>query len=142
MLHEDINEDKEILYFSTYSTKSKHKNSSNKLVVDKMEKKKSLPAYWIKQLCDNVNKLKAEMDNCNVSYTENNAVFDVVSKAVLPEDVAEEPVKHDRIGKNLYEEFVTSRIQGEKSIWDKMTKRKLKTFKSQLAVTERKSMVK
>ena len=74
-----------------------------------------------------------EMDNYNVTFTENNAVFHVVSKAILPEDSADELLKHNRIGKNLYEEFVTSRVQGEKS-----EKRKLKTFKSQLAVTGKK----
>ena len=75
------------------------------------------------------------MDNYSITFTGNNAAFHVLSKAALPEDVADELLKHDRIGKNQHEEFVTSRRQGEKSIWDKMTKRKLETFKSQLAVT-------
>lgn len=75
------------------------------------------------------------MDNYNVTFTGNNDVFHVLPKTALPEDVADELLKHEWTGKNLHEEFVTSRRQGEKSIWDKMTKRKLKTFKSQLAVT-------
>ena len=89
-----------------------------------------LTGSHLKRLCNNVNKLKAEMGNYDVTFTKNNAVFNVVSKAVLPEDVADELLKHDSIEKNLYEEFVTSRIQGEESIWYKMTKRKVKTFKS------------
>ena len=97
-----------------------------------------LTGSQLERLSDNVNKLEAEMDNYNVTFTENNAVFNVVSKAVLPEDVAGELLNHDSIGKNLYEEFVTSRIQGEESIWGKLTKRKLRTFKSQLAVTRKK----
>ena len=102
-----------------------------------------LTGSHLKRLCDNANRLKAEMDNYNVTFTdvtftENNTVFIVVSKAVLPEDVADELLKHERIGRKLYGECVTSRIQGKKSIWDTMTKRKLKTFKSQFAVTRKK----
>ena len=37
MLHEDINKDKEMLHFSNYLAKSKHFNSSNKSLVDKMK---------------------------------------------------------------------------------------------------------
>ena len=53
------------------------------------------------------------MDNYSVTFTENNTVFNVVSKAVLTEDVTDELLKDDRIRKNLYEEYVTSRIHGE-----------------------------
>ena len=34
------------------------------------------------------------MDNYRVTFMENNAVFNVVSKAALPEDVADELPKH------------------------------------------------
>ena len=37
---------------------------------------------------------KTEMDNYRVTFMENNAVFNVVSKAALPEDVADELPKH------------------------------------------------
>lgn len=104
----------------------------------KRKKHYQLTGSHLKRLCDNVNKLIAEMKIFDVTFTENNSVFNVISKAVLSEDIADELLQHDSIGMKLYEEFVTSRIQGEKSIWGKMTKRKLKTFKSQLVVTKRK----
>ena len=36
-VYEDFSNDKEMFYFSNYSTKSKHCDNSNKLVVDKMK---------------------------------------------------------------------------------------------------------
>ena len=36
-VYEDINSDKEMFDFSNYSTKSKHYDDSNKLVIDKMK---------------------------------------------------------------------------------------------------------
>ena len=76
------------------------------------------------------------MNNYNVTFTENNVIFNVVSKAVLLEDVANELLKRDRVGKNLHEEFVTSRIQD--SFTKKINKKTLKTFKSQLPVIRKK----
>ena len=74
------------------------------------------------------------MDNYDVTFTENNAVFNVVSKAVLFEDVAGELLKHDSIGKNLYEEFFTSKIQGINLGQDE----KKETENFQIAVTRKK----
>ena len=97
-----------------------------------------LTGSHLKRLSENVNKLKVEMEKYDVTFTRNNSVFNVVSKAVLPEEAATELLEHNSIGKKMYDEFITLRIQGGKQIWDKMAKRKLKTFKSHLAVIKKK----
>ena len=51
------------------------------------------------------------MDNYNITFTGNNAAFHVLSKAALPEDVADELLKHDRIGKNQDDKKKTGNFQ-------------------------------
>lgn len=48
---------------------------------------------YLKRLCDNVNEFKVEIDNYDATFMENNTVFNVVSKTVLPEYVADELLK-------------------------------------------------
>ena len=106
--------------------------------ISKRKSHYQLSGSHLKRLCDNVSKLKAEMENYDVTFSRNDGVFNVVSKAVLSEDFVDEVLNHDSIGKKMYDDFVITRIQGKESVWDKMTKRKLNTFKSQLAVTRKK----
>ena len=50
--------------------------------------------YMKKYSIQHTGKRKTEMDNYRVTFMENNAVFNVVSKPALPEDVADELPKH------------------------------------------------
>ena len=59
------------------------------------------------------------------------SVFNVVSKAVLQENVADEVLNHKKIYDIIYKEFINERFQGEISVRSSVQKRKLKTFTSQ-----------
>ena len=61
-----------------------------------------------------------------------------MSKAVLPENCAKELLQHETIGNKIYQEFVRTRLQENDSVWSKITKRKLKTFKTQLKMMKKK----
>ena len=83
-------------------------------------------------------KLVVEMKNHDVTFVDNSKVFNVVSKAVLPEECATELLDHDVIGEEIYQGFIKTRLQGDISIWSPIKKRKLKTFKTQLKVVKKK----
>ena len=55
----------------------------------------------------------------------------------MNEKVANDIINHDKIGQKMFEDFVNERlIEGKHSVWEKMTKRKLGTYKSSNASTE------
>ena len=80
------------------------------------------------EICEKVQKLTAEMGNCDATFCNNDAVFNVTSKAVLPEDCAKELLQHESIGNEIYQEYSQTRLEGKESIWSTITKRKFKTF--------------
>lgn len=58
-------------------------------------------------------------------------LVNLVTKVVIPQDIKNDILRSDeKIGMKAYEDFVSERIVGTKSLWDKMTKLKLKTCKS------------
>lgn len=71
-----------------------------------------------------IKKLTAETGNWYVKFCDNGAVFHVTSKAVLPKDCAKELLQHESTGNNFLPRVCTNKIT--------MTKRKFKTFKTQL----------
>ena len=77
------------------------------------------------------------MGDCDVTFCDNDAVFHVISKAVLPEDCAKELLQHESIGNEIYQEFLQARLQGKESIWSKIIKRRYKTFKTQLMMKKK-----
>ena len=53
------------------------------------------------------------------------------------EDVANGIIQRDKIGQQMFETFVKEcLVEGNASVWDKVTKRKFKTFKNTNSVTE------
>ena len=68
------------------------------------------------------------MGNCDARFCNNDAVFNVTSKAVLPEDCAKELLQHESIGNEIYQEYSQTRLEGKESIWSTITKRNFKTF--------------
>ena len=79
----------------------------------------------------NTTKLVGVMENFDLSFIEDSSVFNVVSKAVLPEIVADEVLYHQKIGDSMYKEFINGRFKWEISVWSPLKKRNLKTFTSQ-----------
>ena len=75
-----------------------------------------------------VEKVLESLDNFGVDFKEESCVFNIVTKAVLPESSAAELLTHRSIGQDLYELFPKERIKEEASLWSTIKKRNLKTF--------------
>ena len=64
-------------------------------------------------------------------------IYNLLTKLVINETVTNDIVHRDEIGQQMFKDFVTERLTEEKlSVWEKMTKRKLGTYKSANASTE------
>ena len=79
----------------------------------------------------NVQKLLDVYDTFGVSFEENEFVMNIVSKAVLPVEIATKLLQHERIGEELYQSFINERLIGSESVWSPLKKCKLPTFKNQ-----------
>ena len=56
-------------------------------------------------------------ENHEVNFGATGDVFNIVTKVVLPNQEAEKFLAHDNVGKILYQQFKSERLQGDKSIW-------------------------
>ena len=65
----------------------------------------------------------------SINFDESKCVFNVFTKKVLNPKLAEEFLAYETIGIELLEIFIKERFEGEKLIWDPITKRKLPTFR-------------
>ncbi|KAK6182328.1 hypothetical protein SNE40_010039 [Patella caerulea] len=64
-------------------------------------------------------------------------IYNLLTKSVMNETVVNDILRRDEIGQQMFEGFVTERpIEGRISVWEKMIKKKLGTFKSANASTE------
>ena len=64
-------------------------------------------------------------------------VYNLLTKEVMNEQVSRGILERDNIGQQIFQQFVTDRlVEGNLSVWDKMTKTKLQTFKSSNATAE------
>ena len=70
----------------------------------------------------NVNKLLEVIDAFEIDFQSNDSVYNVVSKAVLPEDASSELLRHETIDERLYHNFITERLKGIQSIWSPLKK--------------------
>ena len=77
----------------------------------------------------NIHKLLTVMKTFSVGFGPSEEVSNLVSKAVLPPLVSKELLRHEKIGYELYHDFISNRLNGELSIWLPMKKCNLKTFK-------------
>ena len=73
-----------------------------------------------------------ESYSLNVEKTD--IIFNVATKEVLKITAENDILNHAKEGELLYDKFVTERIVGIKSIWSRMTKRMLKTFKTNVKI--------
>lgn len=83
------------------------------------------------RIANNIVNLLNIFETFEISFIESDSVMNVVSKAVLPTNVALELLQHQMIGEETYTQFVNERIQGPLSVWSPMKKRNLLTFKQQ-----------
>ena len=67
-------------------------------------------------------------------------LYNLLTKEVMNENVSRDILQCDKIGQQMFQQFVADRIvDGKLSVWDKMTKAKLQTFKSSNASAELRS---
>ena len=64
-------------------------------------------------------------------------IYNLLTKAVMTETATNDIIQRDEIGQQMFEGFVNERLtEGKLSVWDKMSKKKLKTFKSANAMAK------
>lgn len=80
----------------------------------------------------NIEQLVKTIENfTNPFIQENDELFNLVTKVVVPEKVKNDLLGQSDIGQKLFENFVKDRIQcGKMGIWSRMKKRKLQTWKT------------
>ena len=65
------------------------------------------------------------------------AIYNLLTKEVMTEKVSKDILERDEIGQRVFVEFAIERLtEGRLCVWDKMTKKKLKTFKTSNATIE------
>ena len=79
------------------------------------------------------------MDQFEIGFVEeHDIVFNVISKAVLPSLFATEVINHTSIGHAAYQDFISNRFHGNISVWSRMQKRNLKSFKANKKMIKKK----
>ena len=64
-------------------------------------------------------------------------IYNLLTQEVMTEKVSKDILERDEIGQRMFVEFATERLtEGRLCVWDKMTKKKLKTFKTSNATVE------
>ena len=64
-------------------------------------------------------------------------IYNLLTKDVMTEKVSKDILERDEIGQRMFVEFATERLtEGRLCVWDKMTKKKLKSFKTSNATVE------
>ena len=64
-------------------------------------------------------------------------IYNLLTKEVINEKVSKDILERDEIGQRMFVEFAIERLTEERlCVWDKMTKKKLKTFKTSYATIE------
>ena len=82
------------------------------------------------RITKNVETLRSTMNKFNLGFEDTTCVFNLVTKKVLSAEATTQMLNHEQEGKKLLDEFTTTRLEGSVSVWDKLKKRKLPTFKT------------
>ena len=88
---------------------------------------------------NDVSKLITVYENHEVDFSNTDDVFNIVRKVVLPPSKASIFSAHDSIGEELYNKFKEERLQGDRSVWDPIKKRKMPTFTDTSKIIQDKS---
>ena len=87
------------------------------------------PSRCSRQYLD-VEKLHNVMSDCDPFCQEEDVLKNIVTQAVMPDDVTKDILHADEVGQQCYEKFVEQHVKGPTNIWEKMSKIKLLTWKS------------
>ncbi|XP_066916048.1 uncharacterized protein [Clytia hemisphaerica] len=82
-------------------------------------------------LINTTNELESNEVNENADTPETETkddVYNVLTKKVLPDKMAETFIKVEEIGEKRYKSFIADKLEGEGSIWDTIKKEKITTF--------------
>ena len=81
------------------------------------------------RITNNIAKISTVFKTHGVNFDGSDVVYNILTKKVLPNIVAEQFLEVRSIGQDKYNEFVKQKL-GDGSIWDSMKKEKLNTFSS------------
>lgn len=84
----------------------------------------------------NIEKLHHVIDESNPFASTEDHLMNFITKAIMPNTVAVDILNCVNIGEAEYRKFVSERIEGQKNLWDKMTKLKLQTWKDASKATK------
>ena len=79
---------------------------------------------------NNTAKVQEIFEVHNVNFEKTTSVFNIITKKVMPACASERFLKIKDIKKEKYRNFIVERIEGNKSIWDTISKEKIETFSS------------
>ena len=101
---------------------------------DKRAQHHELTGGKLSRMINNATKLTTvfrEHGDPFASAENEDGIYNLLTKEVMNESIADDIIKRDEIGQQMFKSFVAERLtEGRISVWDKMTKRKLGTFKS------------
>ena len=80
------------------------------------------------RIATNVKKLKDIFVLHEITFEESEQVYNIITKAVLDQKLAEQFLSCEKEGEKLLSKFNEERLNGNISIWDPLSKRKLPTF--------------
>ena len=84
----------------------------------------------------NAEKPHSYFESLHVRFANFKCVYNIVSNAVVSENIAAVIMALEKIGTQMCPDFKSDRIQGQKSIWESRKKWKVLTFKSS-GITEK-----
>ena len=82
----------------------------------------------VARLISNPKKLSEVMDTFDITFLRSDSLHNVVSKAVLPDALADEILQNDVIGTEHYETFVRGRFHGDLPAWTPFRKKAFKAL--------------
>ena len=81
-----------------------------------------------KRISDNTQKLLQILDAHNLSFENTKNLYNVLTKKFMPNDQALRFLNAGGTGPDKYKLFIEERLIGDRSIWDTITKEKIRTF--------------
>ena len=96
-------------------------------------------------LTANIKKLNLVFEFQGIKFCETNELYNILTKKVLPNDIAVRFPPMNDIGTERFHEFVTQQLHGDKSIWDTLKGQNyqhLLTINSQTTVVVNKQLYK
>ena len=81
------------------------------------------------RVINNATRLMDVFTTHKVNFDNDHNVYNILTKAILPEKSADQFLKIEEEGEKLLNDFINERLCGTKSIWEPIKRRKLPTFK-------------